>query len=295
MTRVGGEGATPSRRAHPHGDGRAWHVPCMALPQEADVPQRPSKRPATGKRAAGTKRSAPTRRATAQKRGPASKRAKGPKRAKKTTRKRAAGSPVSARRKNAARAAASRSSRRTRTTTPPSTLASATAAVKGAVAGAVAAVAGRLPWTSGEPDALTLLETDHRRFEALLDKGAATTARAVKGRREILATLTAALNVHELIEEQLLYPTLQAHPEAKDIVLEGYQEHHVADLLLKELHDLAVSNDQWSAKFKVLKESLTHHIQEEEGTMFRLARGVLDRDELHELGKRVAVMKAEQA
>ena len=200
---------------------------------------------------------------------------------------------MAARRKNAARAAASRSSRRTRTTTPPSTLASATAAVKGAVAGAVAAVAEKLPWTSGQPDALTLLETDHRRFEALLDKGVATTARAVKGRREILATLTAALNVHELIEEQLLYPTLQSHPEAKDIVLEGYQEHHVADLLLKELHDLAGSNDQWGAKFKVLKESLTHHIQEEEGTMFRLARGVLDRDELHELGEKVAVMKAE--
>jgi hypothetical protein len=33
--------------------------------------------------------------------------------------------------------------------------------------------------------------------------------------------------------------------------------------------------------FKVLKESLTHHIQDQEGTMFRLARGVLGRDELH--------------
>ena len=178
-------------------------------------------------------------------------------------------------------------------TTTPSTLATATAALKGAVAGAVAAVAAKLPWTSGQPDALTLLETDHRRFEALLDKGVATTARAVKGRREILATLTAALNVHELIEEQLLYPTLQSHPEAKDIVLEGYQEHHVADLLLEELHDLAGSNDQWGAKFKVLKESLTHHIQEEEGTMFRLARGVLDRDELHALGEKMVAMKAE--
>jgi hemerythrin superfamily protein len=120
----------------------------------------------------------------------------------------------------------------------------------------------------------------------------ATTARAVKSRHDP-RYLTTALNIHELIEEQLLYPTLRSHPEAKDIVLEGYQEHHVADLLLKELHDLARSNDQWSAKFKVLKEILTHHIQEEEGTMFGLARGALGRDDLHELGEKMAVIKAE--
>ena len=83
-------------------------------------------------------------------------------------------------------------------------------------------------------------------------------------------------------------------PRSEDIVPERYQEHHVADLLLKELHDLPGANDQWGAKFKVLKESLRHHIQEEEGTMFRLARGVLDRNELHELGEKAAVMKAEQ-
>jgi hemerythrin-like domain-containing protein len=85
---------------------------------------------------------------------------------------------------------------------------------------------------------------------------------------------------------------LQAHPEARDIVLEGFQEHHVADVIVKELHDVARDHEQWGAKFKVLKESIEHHIQEEEGPMFRTARGVLSREELQDMGARMKKMKA---
>jgi hemerythrin HHE cation binding domain-containing protein len=196
------------------------------------------------------------------------------------------------RRKTAVRAAASRSARK-HPTAEPSKLASAAATVRGVVAGAVAAVADRLPWTSGDLDAIAFLEKDHRRFEDLLKQGQDTTERAVKGRTELLNTLTALLNVHELIEEKILYPALKAHPEAKDIVLEGYQEHHVADLIVNELHALPKDDEKWGAKFKVLKESIEHHIKEEEGEMFRTARGLFSRDDLQQMGARMARMKAE--
>ena len=76
-------------------------------------------------------------------------------------------------------------------------------------------------------------------------------------------------------------------------MLEGYQEHHVADLIVNELHRLAKDNEQWGAKFKVLKENIEHHIEEEEGNMFKTARAVLSREELQDLGARMAEMKAE--
>ena len=158
----------------------------------------------------------------------------------------------------------------------------------GALAGAVAIVTKRLP---GDTDAIALLEADHRRLEDLLKQGGETTERAIKGRAELLATITSELNMHELIEEKILYPVLQAHPEARDIVLEGFQEHHVADVIVKELHEVATNDEQWGAKFKVLKESIEHHIQEEEGPMFRTARGVMTREELQALGARMAQMK----
>jgi Hemerythrin HHE cation binding domain len=154
-------------------------------------------------------------------------------------------------------------------------------------------VTKRLPWSSNEQDAISLLEKDHRRFEALLEEGETTTERAVKGRTELLNTLTTELNLHELVEEKILYPALKTHPEARDIVLEGYQEHHVADLLTRELLQLPAGDEQWGAKFKVLKESLEHHIQEEEREMFVKARGIFSRDQLLHLGSEIARLKAE--
>ena len=215
--------------------------------------------------------------------------------------KRASAGTTARKRKTAARAAASRSASTRRSTksgsakTPakPSKLSSAATAVRGAVAGAVAAVADRLPWGSGQLDAIAFLEKDHRRFEDLLKQGEDTTERAVKGRTALLDTLTAELNAHEMVEEKILYPALKAHPEGRSIVLEGYQEHHVADLIVSELHALAKDDEKWGAKFKVLKESLEHHIQEEEGEMFRTARAIFGREELQQMGARMATMKAE--
>ena len=240
------------------------------------------------------------KRPTAKRTAPGQSRKTAPQR--RTAATRAAARKGTARRKTAARAAASRSavsrpktahSAKGKPAPNPSKMTAAATAIRGALAGGLAAVTNRLPWTTGELDAIALLEKDHRRFEALLNRGKDSTERAVKGRTDLLNTLTVELNAHELVEEKILYPALKNHPEAKDIVLEGYQEHHVADLIVAELHSLAKNDETWGPKFKVLKESLEHHIQEEEGEMFRTARGIFSRDELLEMGARMARMKAE--
>ena len=170
-------------------------------------------------------------------------------------------------------------------------MAAAGTAVRGAVAGAVAAVSNRFRGRSAESDAIEILEREHRRFEDLLAQGEDTTERARIARRDLLTTLTAELNAHELMEEKVLYPALQSNPQARDIVLEGYQEHHVADLIVEELHAVATDDEQWRAKFKVLKENIEHHIEEEEGEMFRAARGIFSREELQDLGARMLALR----
>jgi hypothetical protein len=214
------------------------------------------------------------------------------KRTAKTTRKK---TTTTARRKTASRAAASRGRRAAAARKKPSTLASAAQAVRGAAAGMIAVVSRRLPGgSSAPPDAIELLENDHRRMEQLLAEGEDTTEAAVKRRATLLETLVSELNLHELIEERVLYPALQAHPEARDIVLEGFQEHHVADLIVAELKQVSEGDERWGAKFKVLKENIEHHIEEEEGEMFRKARQIFSREELRELGERMAELKATQ-
>ena len=138
-----------------------------------------------------------------------------------------------------------------------------------------------------------MLEADHRRLEGLLKQGEGTTERAVVTRAELIDAITEELVMHENIEEKILYPALKGYPEARDTVLEGYQEHHVADLLIQELQEVAEDDERWGAKFKVFKENIAHHIEEEEGSMFRTARAVISQEELQRLGVRMADMKAE--
>ena len=140
-------------------------------------------------------------------------------------------------------------------------------------------------------DAITLLKTDHDKVKKLLNELETTTERGVKTRSELFATIKGELTVHEAIEEEIFYPELKAHPKAKDVVLEGFQEHHVVDLLMGELESLDVSDEAWGAKAIVMKENIEHHIEEEEGEMFKVARRVFDADELEDLGKRMAARK----
>jgi hemerythrin superfamily protein len=81
-------------------------------------------------------------------------------------------------------------------------------------------------------DAIQLLIEDHRKVKKLLDELESTTERGIKTRTELFAKIKQELTVHEIIEEEIFYPELKAHPKAKDIVLEGYEEHHVVDLLM---------------------------------------------------------------
>ncbi len=142
-------------------------------------------------------------------------------------------------------------------------------------------------------DALTLLKDDHQKMRKLLDELESTTERGVKTREELFAQIKGELTVHEVIEEEIFYPALKEHPKAKDIVLEGYEEHHVVDTVMAELEDLPVDDESWGAKAKVMKENVEHHMEEEEGEMFQKARQVFDKDELDELGTRMEQRKTQ--
>ena len=140
-------------------------------------------------------------------------------------------------------------------------------------------------------NAIALLEADHQKVKRLLTELESTTERGVKTRAELFATIKGELTLHEIVEEEIFYPELKAHPKAEDIVLEGYEEHHVVDLLMGELESLDVSDETWGAKAIVMKENIEHHIEEEEGEMFSKARQVFDSAELDDLGQRMEARK----
>ena len=144
-------------------------------------------------------------------------------------------------------------------------------------------------------NAISLLEEDHRKMKKLLSDLESTTERGVKTREELFATVKEELTVHETIEEEIFYPALKEHPKTKEITLEAYEEHHVVDMVMAEIEGVPYDDERWGAKFKVMKENIEHHIEEEENEMFKQARQVFDDDELEALGEQMRVRKVQLA
>jgi hemerythrin-like domain-containing protein len=142
-------------------------------------------------------------------------------------------------------------------------------------------------------NAISLLEEDHRKMKKLLSELESTTERGVKTREELFATVKEELTVHETIEEEIFYPALKEHPKTKEITLEAYEEHHVVDMVMAEIEGVAYDDEKWGAKFKVMKENIEHHIEEEEKEMFKQARQALEESQLEALGERMKARKDE--
>lgn len=137
-----------------------------------------------------------------------------------------------------------------------------------------------------------LLKSDHAEVKKMLQK--ITETGGMKTRQKLFGALEEALVAHTRAEQQVFYRTLEDYDETADMALEAEVEHEIVDRLLADLSNMDVDPERWSAKCKVLRELVEHHIKEEESEMFRLARKVLDRKQIQELGERFQSIKKQQ-
>ncbi|HEX3560677.1 MAG TPA: hemerythrin domain-containing protein [Pyrinomonadaceae bacterium] len=140
-------------------------------------------------------------------------------------------------------------------------------------------------------NAFQLLKEDHKKVSGIFEQIEPTTERAEKTRTELFAQLKQELDIHARIEETIFYPSIKRAAETREIVLEGFEEHHVIKMLLGELEAMPVDTEQWTAKLKVLKENVEHHVEEEESEMFQKARDVLSEDDINRLGAQMEETK----
>ena len=140
-------------------------------------------------------------------------------------------------------------------------------------------------------NAFELLKNDHEKVAGILEKLDSTTERGVKTREELFTQLKTELDVHSRIEETIFYPTLEEADETRAITLEAFEEHALVKQLLQELESMSKDDEQWTAKFTVLKENVEHHVEEEEGEMFPKARKVLSKEQIESLGSRMEEAK----
>ena len=134
-------------------------------------------------------------------------------------------------------------------------------------------------------DAIVLLKQDHRELRTLFREfeKAGDNATATKGR--LVKKMIELLTVHTYIENEVMYPRVREMlPELEDDVLESYEEHHVADVLVFELSGMKPDDERFVAKTTVLIENVSHHMEEEEQEWFPQVREGLGRKVLQEMG-----------
>ena len=134
-------------------------------------------------------------------------------------------------------------------------------------------------------DAIAVLKQDHRDVQQLFRRfeKAGDDAHGVK--RQLVDTMIEELSRHAEIEELVFYPAVRNEvDDAEADVLEALEEHHVVKLVLRELEDLEPTDERFDAKVTVMMESVRHHVQEEEQTLFPEVPARMRRPRLRELG-----------
>ncbi|HEX4884745.1 MAG TPA: hemerythrin domain-containing protein [Casimicrobiaceae bacterium] len=149
---------------------------------------------------------------------------------------------------------------------------------------------------AAKSDALSLLREDHERVDGLFkkyDRMKEGDERKQALREQILEEV----RVHAQVEEELFYPALrtvleeQGKQDKTELLDEADVEHSTVKFLMAEIEGGKLESEMVDARMKVMSEYIKHHVEEEEGEIFRAAkRSDVD---LEALGRQMDARKRE--
>ncbi|HTO08932.1 MAG TPA: hemerythrin domain-containing protein [Myxococcota bacterium] len=127
-------------------------------------------------------------------------------------------------------------------------------------------------------DAITLLTEDHKAvkklfksYQSLVDGNAAD-----EDKQKLASQICRALEVHSQIEEEIFYPAVRAAIDDDQLMDEALVEHASAKDLIDQIEAMAPGDELYDAKVTVLGEYINHHVDEEQGEMFPMAKKAVD-------------------
>jgi iron-sulfur cluster repair protein YtfE (RIC family) len=118
-------------------------------------------------------------------------------------------------------------------------------------------------------------------------------------RAQLWARLAPELKVHEEMEETALYGPVAQEVGPRDPTLKEWQEHHheevtEATALIEEITGVDPTTEEWMELINELKETLEHHIQEEEGNIWPRIEQAWDRSKLEHAGQQMETLKRQK-
>lgn len=122
------------------------------------------------------------------------------------------------------------------------------------------------------------IRKDHDTQRALLDKLIKTSGDSDE-RDKIYKALKKELEVHANAEERHFYKPLISNDMMQEKARHSIAEHHEIDELIEELDETEYDSSAWLKIAKKLKETVEHHLEDEEHSFFQLAGKVFSENQ----------------
>lgn len=121
-------------------------------------------------------------------------------------------------------------------------------------------------------EALEMLKQDHDKVQKTFKEFEKMDREQKEAVRQLAVTVCEDLRVHTTLEEEIFYPALRDAIDDEDLLNEAAVEHETAKMLIEQLENMQEDDPNFHATLTVLGEYVRHHIREEEGEMFAVAR-----------------------
>jgi DNA-binding Lrp family transcriptional regulator len=136
-------------------------------------------------------------------------------------------------------------------------------------------------------DFLEQLKDEHKEAEEVMDDLEKTLEpeEDSREREELFFALRRNLIPHLKGEEMVFYSRLleSESGEVRMDALEAFEEHRMAETLLRELDNIPKEDEVWAAKCKVLMDTVRRHIEFEEEQVFDDSEDELDEEDFDRL------------
>ncbi len=111
--------------------------------------------------------------------------------------------------------------------------------------------------------------------------------------KQTFEKLRESLTIHAEAEEQIVYPALEEFDETEEQAEHSYDEHAEVKSMLAQMGELEPGSEEFQTVLSELKESVQHHVKEEENELFPKGEELLSESELEAMGQEILAFKQE--
>jgi hypothetical protein len=145
-------------------------------------------------------------------------------------------------------------------------------------------------------DIYDYLKMDHKKVAKLFKLY--ETAKTDRNKLEIFEMINKELRVHADSEAETFYRALELHKKSEDEALHGEEEHYAIKAKLQEIFNLGNFHPSMDKKMLELKALVEHHVSDEEGKTFKVAKKIFSKEEaivlklqMHDLKEKLLTSK----